>query len=68
MLEFARTEYKKVVQENNLLKRQLLGLQSSQPKQEKPVKWNYIVEESDCETDSHCESDTQSETEEKKKR
>ena len=34
LLELARSEYQKVVQENNLLKRQILGLrQQSRPKQ-----------------------------------
>ena len=37
LLELVRTEYKKVIQENNLLKRQLLGLKSTQPKQKKPI-------------------------------
>ena len=31
LLELARTEYEKVVQQNNLLKRQLLDLKSTQP-------------------------------------
>ena len=35
LLELTRTEYKKVVQENNLSKRQLLGLKSTQPKRKK---------------------------------
>ena len=32
LLALARTEYKKVVQENNLLKRQSIGLKSAQAK------------------------------------
>ena len=35
LLELARNEYQKVVQENNLLKRQILGLRQSRPKQKK---------------------------------
>ena len=38
LLELARTEYKKVVQENSLSKRQLLGLKSTQPKRKKTIK------------------------------
>ena len=35
-LELARNEYRKVVQENNLLKRQILGIrQQSHPKKKK---------------------------------
>ena len=63
-LELARNEYRKVVQENNLLKRQILGLRQSRPKQKKQIKRNYIVENSDSETDSPYESDYQ-ENEEK---
>ena len=33
LLELARNEYRKVVQEKNLLKRQILGFRQSQPKQ-----------------------------------
>ena len=62
--ELARTEYKKVVQENNLLKRQLLGLKSNQSKPKKAIKRKYIVEDSDSETDSAAESDTESSEEE----
>ena len=64
LLELARTEYKKVVQENNLLKRQLLGLKSNQSKPKKNIKWKYIVEDSYSETDSAAESDTESSEEE----
>ena len=65
LLEFARNEYRKVVQENNLLKRQILGLRQSRPKQsKKQTKRKYIVENSDNETDSPYESDYQ-ENEEK---
>ena len=63
MLELARTEYKKVVQENNLLKRQLLGLKSTQPRRKKTIKRKYVIEESDSKTDSEPESDTESEEE-----
>ena len=35
LLELARNEHRKVVQENNLLKRQILGLRQSRPKQKK---------------------------------
>ena len=38
LLELARNEYRKVVQENNLLKCQLLGLRQSRPKQKKKKK------------------------------
>ena len=38
LLEFARNEYRKVVQENNLLKRQILGLRQSRPEQKKKKK------------------------------
>ena len=48
LLVLARAEYKKVVQENNLLKRQLLGLKSTQAKQKKPpIKRRYVVAQSD---------------------
>ena len=67
MLELARTDYKKVVQENNLLKHQLLGLKSTQLKRKKPIKRKYVTEESDSETDSELESDTESEEEQKGK-
>ena len=33
LLELARNEYRKVVQESNLLKRQILGLRQYRPKQ-----------------------------------
>ena len=33
LVELARNEYRKVVQENNLLKRQILDLRQSRPKQ-----------------------------------
>ena len=36
--ELARKEYQKVVQESNLLKRQILGLRQSRPKQKKKKK------------------------------
>ena len=32
LLELTRNEYRKVVQENNLLKRQILGLRQTRPK------------------------------------
>ena len=64
LLELARNEYRKVVQENNSLKHQILGLRQSRPKQKKQIKRKYIVENSDSETDSPCESDYQ-ENEEK---
>ena len=35
LLELARNEYRKVVQENNLLKCQILDLRQSRPKQKK---------------------------------
>ena len=38
LLELARNEYQKVVQENNLLKCQILGLRQSRPKQKKKDK------------------------------
>ena len=38
LLELARNEYRKVVQENNLLKRQILGLRQTRPKQKKADK------------------------------
>ena len=60
-LELARNEYRNVVQVNNLLKHQILGLRQSQPKQKKQIKRKYIVENSDNET---YESDYQ-ENEEK---
>ena len=64
----ARAEYKKVVQENNLLKRQLLGLKSTQAKQKKPpTKSRYVVVQSDNETDCAAETDTESEEEKKDK-
>ena len=50
--------------ENNLLKRQLLGLKSSQLKQIKQIKRKYVIKESDSETDTRPESDTPSEHEE----
>ena len=64
LLELARNEYRKVVQESNVLKRQILGLRQSRPKQKKQIKTKYIVENSDSETDSSYESDYQ-ENEEK---
>ena len=64
LLELARNEYQKVVQENNLLKRQILGLRQTRPKQKNQIKRKYIVENSDSETDSPYESDYQ-ENEEK---
>ena len=65
LLELARNEYRKVVQEDNLLKRQILGFRQSRPKQKKKqIKRKYIVENSDSETDSPYESDYQ-ENEEK---
>ena len=64
LLELARNEYRKVMQENNLLKRQTLGLSQSRPKQKRQIKRKYIVENSDGETDSSYESDYQ-ENEEK---
>ena len=64
LLELARIEYRRVVQENNLLKRQILGRRQSRPKQKKQIKRKYIVENSDSETDSLYESDYQ-ENEEK---
>ena len=64
LLELARTEYKKVVHENNLLKRQLLGLKSSQLKQIKQIKRKCNIKESDSETDTRPESDKPSEDEE----
>ena len=67
MLELTRTEYKKIVQENNLLKRQLLGLKSTQPRRKKTIKRKYAIEESDSETDSELESDTESEEEQEGK-
>ena len=38
LLELARKEYRKVVQENNLLKRQILGFRQYRPKQKKTDK------------------------------
>ena len=64
LLELARNEYRKVVQENNLLKCQILGLRQSRPKQKKQIKRKYIVENSDSKTAAPCESDYQ-ENEEK---
>ena len=53
---------KKVVQENNLLKRELLGLKSTQAKQKKPpIKRRYVVAQSDSETDYAAETYTESE-------
>ena len=53
---------KKVVQENNLLKRELLGLKSTQAKQKKPpIKRRYVVAQSDSKTDYAAETDTESE-------
>ena len=57
--ELARNEYRKVLQVNNLLKRQILGLRQSRPKQKKQKKRKYTVEISDSETDSPYESDYQ---------
>ena len=57
-------EYRKVVQENNLLKRQILGFRQSRPKQKNQIKIKYIVENSDSVTNSPYESDYQ-ENEEK---
>ena len=62
-MELARAEYKKVVQENNLLKRQLLPLKSSQSKQKKQIKRKCVVEESDSDTDTHTERNRPSEEE-----
>ena len=69
LLELARNEYRKVVQENNSLKRQILGFRQSRPKRKKKkkkkqIKRKYIVRNSDSETDSPYESDYQ-ENEEK---
>ena len=47
------------MQENNLLKRQILGLRQSRPKQRNQIKRKYIVENSDSETDSPYKSDYQ---------
>ena len=64
LLALATTEYKKVVPENNLLKRQLLGLKSTQAKQKKtPIKRRYVVAKSDSETDYAAESEPESEEE-----
>ena len=52
------------MQENNLLKRQILGLRQNRPKQRKQIKRKYIVEDSDSATDSPYEIDYQ-ENEEK---
>ena len=65
LLELATTEYKKVMQENNLLKRQLLRLKSNQSKPKKNIKRAYIVEDSDSKTDSAAASNTESSEEEK---
>ena len=43
LLELVRNKYRKVVQENKLLKRQILGLRQSRPKQNKQIKRKYIV-------------------------
>ena len=59
LLELARNEYRKVVQENNLLKSQILGLRQSRPKQKNQIKRKYIVENTDSETDSRYKSDCQ---------
>ena len=59
LLELAKSKYRKVEQENNLLKRQILVLRQSRPKQKKQIKRKYIVENSDRETDSPYESDYQ---------
>ena len=66
LLELARNEYRQVVQENNLLKLQVLRRRQSRPKQQKKkkkkkkkVKRKYIVENSDSKTDSPYESDYQ---------
>ena len=70
LLALARTEYKKVVQENNLLKRQLLGLKSAQQAKQKkktPIKRRYIVAQSDSDADSELVSDTTESEEEQKK-
>ena len=70
LLALAMTEYKKVVQENNLIKRQLLGLKSAQQaKQQKktPIKRRYIVAQSDSDADSDLESNTTESAEEQKK-
>ena len=66
LLEVARNKCRKVVQENNLLKRQILGLTQTKPKQKKKkqIKRKYTVEDSDNETDSPYKSDYQ-ENEEK---
>ena len=64
LLELARNEYRKVVQESSLLKRQILGLTQSWPKQKKQIKIKYIVENTDSDIDSPYESDYQ-ENEEK---
>ena len=48
LFEVARNEYRKIVQENNLLKRQILRLrQQSHLKQKTQAKRKYIVEDSD---------------------
>ena len=59
LLELARNEYRKVVQENSLLKCEILGFRQSRSKQKKKIKRKYIVENSDNETDSPYESDDQ---------
>ena len=43
LLELVRNKYRKVVQENKLLKRQILGLRQSRPKQNKQIKRKCIV-------------------------
>ena len=55
-LELARNEYRKVVQENNLLKREILGPKQQQQSRAKQIKRKYIVESSDSETNSLYES------------
>ena len=45
------------MQENNLLKRQILGLRQTRPNQKKQIKRKYNVDDSDNETDSPYESD-----------
>ena len=66
LLELAKSKFRKVEQENNLLKRQILGLRQSRPKQKKQIKRKYIVENSDRETDSPYESDYQENKEKEK--
>ena len=65
LLEIAKNEYQKVVQENNQLKRPILGYgQQTQQKQKKQIKRKYIIEERDNETGTECESENQQQEEE----